>query len=664
MICRLFLSWLSKILVIVFLLVTVTAISFCQADPLEKKVLVVAGDEHFPPYEFVDDINGSKIYRGFNVDIIKSIALYTGYEIQFRPMPWAEALDALDRGEVDAISGMKYDQEREKIYDFSEEYIVSSEAIFVLKEMSAISESGDLVGKKVAVQRDDIAYDLLKNKSIELSLTINQEEAIQLLLDHKVDAVVGNKLTGQYILQKSKSMDRVKLVGGTMEPQRYCIAVKKGNSILSVFNKGLKEIKSNGTYDKIYANWFGEPVDYPAQYYKKKLLLALGGGVFLLVIAIITVYINLILKREVRKRTQEIQNVNNELLEKNEYIKQSDKYKEKMLNSDYSGLITINKDGKIQFANAYAQKYLSVQEQPIIDQNYQETNLRDLLKDQNLADIKVAKNTFEFSLGKICIEYNVDVLAVNNEDNELIIHFRDITEEKRLSEEVIKKDKMEALGNLVACIAHEIRTPLTSIKTFTELIPIKYDNPLFRDKISEFVPQEIERLNGIINDLLTYANPPAISREVISLKSLVDSILVFFSDLISKRGIDLKVNIDDKDIVLVDKQQMKQVMINVMLNAIQALEERQKPYLYIDSWRKDGYSFLRVNDNGTGIAEENMDKIFDPFFTTKASGTGLGLFVSYQLAKQNEVQFHIASEENIGTSVILQFSVQQEEVMD
>lgn len=499
----------------------------------EERVLVVAGDENFPPYEFVDIIDGAEVYRGFNVDILKAVALSTGYEIQFRPMPWTDALKALDRGEVHAVEGMKYNSERDKIFDFSEAYMINSLAIFVLKDMQAIASVEDLTGRKVAVQKDAIAYQRLKSQPIELVITTNQEEALDLLVSGKVEAAFGNNLTGQYILQRTKKYQYVKMVGGTSDSEGYCVAVRNGDPILAVFNKGLKDIKQNGTYDKIYKKWFGEPIDYPAQYYKRNFGFAIGALIFIIFLAVIIIQINLYLQREVKKRTREIAIIN---------------------------------------------------------------------------------------------------------------------------EELQRKDKLEALGKLVACIAHEIRTPLTSIKTFVELLPAKYDNPLFRVKMSQFVPQEIERLNNIVNDLLTYANPRKVERECIPIKRVIDNVMVFFTDDIVKQGIDLQIDLKEDQMVYVDIQQMKQVIINILLNALQALKGRDKPSLNIVSEIREDQACLIISDNGVGIAPENLTFIFEPFFTTKTGGTGLGLFVSYQLAQQNGVGIMIDSQEGIGTKVILKFS--------
>ena len=552
---------------------------------------------------------------------------------------------------------MKYDAERSQHFDFSEEYLINSLAIFVPTGNSLIVELEDLDQKKVAVQKDDIAYQKLKNRVSRMTATVSQEEAMKLLVDGKVDAVVGNKMAGQYVLQRLGAMDSVKTVGGIINPERYGMAVRRGNSeFLAKFNDGLRKIRADGTYDSIYVKWFGEPVDYPAYYYKKYLKYLAGGLTAMAILIVIFLRVNYVLKREVAKRTEEISRVNAELIRKNAYIKNVNQYQSSVLNSGYGGILTSDAAGVIRFANRYACEHLGVPTDPV------SLNLREI---PNCGWIREALDNGtaagEVLVDQNWLEYAILRLGADNQTEEIIIHFRDITEDKYLRAEVVKSQKMEALGQLVASIAHEIRTPLTSIKAFTELLPHKYDNPDFREKISRFVPQEIERLNRVVNDLLTYSNPPAVQKEKILLKALVDDVMVYFVDAFSRQDIQVRRDLDERLWVTVDKNQMKQVLINVLLNAVQALKDQAEPRLTLASeWGADGQLALSVCDNGPGIAPPVQAKVFEPFFTTKSDGTGLGLFVSYQLARRNDVEIRLNSNPGLGTEVRLIFSRDQE----
>lgn len=509
-----------------------------QQPAESRKEYIIGGDENFPPYEFVLEVNGQKVYRGFNVDIMKAIALQTGIEIEFKPMVWSEALKALDEGRIDAIQGMKYSEERDEKYDFSDSFITNSQAVFVLKSSPAVNMN-DLAGKRIAVQEGDIAYQKLKDSSLyQLVKVPDQATAFELLFSEKVDAVIGNKLVGQYILQQNRKIGMVKLVDQEIDPQKYAIAVKKGNDeLLQILNRGLYEIKKNGTYDKIYEKWFGQPLDYPLQYYKKRILMMFYGiGALYLALALM-LYVNFLLQREVKRR---------------------------------------------------------------------------------------------------------------------------IATEKQLIERIAQKDKMEAIGNLAAGIAHEIRNPLTSIKTFVELLPQKYDNPLFREKISYFVPREIERLNSLLNTLLDYARPRKSLQQTENLLDLVRNTLVLFGTMFEKNKIRIAVEIDPDLKVFVDRQQIQQVFINVIMNAVEATEGVSEPKILIAAEQKAKEVIIVFQDNGMGIENDNLRKIFDPFFTTKPTGTGLGLAVSYQILKENMGRIWVESKPGEGTKVFISLPIGKE----
>ena len=647
---------LQLALILLFLIISS---SFSYAEPEVKKIITVAGDENFPPYEFLDERDGLKVYRGFNIDLIRAVMEINGQELQFLPLPWQEALRALQEGRVDAIGGMKYDAERAQYFDFSEEYLVNSLAIFVAKDNSIIVELGDLENKRIAVQKDDIAYQKLRGRVLELTATVSQEEAIKLLVAGKVEAVVGNKMAGQYILQRLGAMDSVKSVGGIINPERYGFAVRRDNTeLLQKFNEGLRKVKQDGTYDRIYQKWFGEPVDYPAHYYKRYLSYLIGGLLITVVLVLIFGRINYMLKREVANRTQEINRANDELVRMNSYIQDVNRYQSNVLNSGYGGILTCDGAGIIRFANHYASERLQIIGDP------SELDLHDVPAGKWILDIlQTGDSSGELLLGENWLEFAVLRLAAGNQPAEIVVHFRDISEEKKLREDVVKRHKMEALGQLVASIAHEIRTPLTSIKTFTEMLPNKYDNADFREKISRFVPQEIERLNRVVNDLLAYANPPVVHQETVPLKTLVDGVMVYFADAIARQGIDFRVDCDDRLRVCVDRHQMKQVLINVLLNSLQALAERENPRLRLTAELFEERVVLQVTDNGPGISPEVRQKAFEPFFTTKAGGTGLGLFVSYQLARRNSVEIQLDGAPDGGAMIRLIFS-QTMEVLD
>ncbi len=616
------------------------------------RVYVVGGDENFPPYEFVVEVDGVKAYRGFNVDIMKAVALQTGIEIEFQPMTWANALDALDTGQLDAIQGMKYNAQRAAKYDFVD-YLTSAQSIFVRKE-TVVTDLDSLRGHKIAVQGGDVAFQRLQaSGDYDLVVVADQEEAFNRLLAGQVMAVIGNKLAGQYILQKNKQVDLVKIAGSDIEPGGYGVAVRKGDmQTLRIMQKGIEEIKKNGTYDKIYSKWFGQSLDYPSAYYRDRLVMALSFLAVLLLALALMLYLSYALRQEVHRRTAEIAAINRELLERNEYIKKENLYKEKVLNSGYNGIVTLDGQGYVQYVNDYADKYLACR--GAIGRHYTATaigeffpaGLSNLAGQGQIADERVI-------LGYL-MEYTITRLTASGHLEVLVLEFRDVTVERRLREQLYRKDKMEALGSLVAGIAHEIRTPLTSIKTFAELLPAKYDNPSFRQKISFYVPQEVERVDAMVNNLLDYAKPRKPSRQLANVQGLVQEVLVLCGGRLKSAGVRVGLQVPDDARAYGDRQQIQQVVINALLNAIDALAGVDRPQIAIRWTEADKAGTLVIEDNGCGMDEQTRSRIFDPFFTTKPTGTGLGLAISYQYIVENDGKLWVESLPDTGTKVYIQ----------
>ncbi|MCF6096346.1 transporter substrate-binding domain-containing protein [Thermovorax subterraneus] len=174
------------------------------------------------------DENGE--YRGFDIDIMNAISLYCGFEVEYVPMDWNEAVKALEAGAVDVVLGMGKTPEREKRYDFSKPILINSRVIFVRKDNFLINSLDDLKGKRISVPAGDIVEEIVSGlEGADVIRESTQEKALQNLVDGKVDAFIGNKYSGLYNIQKNKYHDIVKIVGEPVSSTEYCIAVRKGN---------------------------------------------------------------------------------------------------------------------------------------------------------------------------------------------------------------------------------------------------------------------------------------------------------------------------------------------------------------------------------------------------------------------------------------------------
>jgi len=249
--------------------------------------------------------------------------------------------------------------------------------------------------------------------------------------------------------------------------------------------------------------------------------------------------------------------------------------------------------------------------------------------------------------GSIC-----PVLNVEGELTGSIVVFRDITETEKMYQILLEQEKFVALGQTAAGIVHEIKNPLTSIKGFNQMILARTKEDITRE-FSEIIHEEIESLNMVISDFLAFAKPRKPVVKELILSDLVKSIQAMIEPQLFMKGIDFELVLPEKEYkVLVDDAQLKQVVLNLVKNAVEALEAVENPKLWIilELLEESGEMKIGIKDNGKGIPKEYHDKIGTPFFTTKEKGTGLGLSICHQIVKENKGKLTFESEVNKGTT--------------
>ncbi|MCK9444355.1 MAG: EAL domain-containing protein, partial [Tissierellaceae bacterium] len=296
--------------------------SFIVAQDLvqeDKKIYKFAGDLNYPPYEYVDK-NG--VFTGFNVDIMNAIGEATGLEFELTPMEWKDAVEALDNGEVDGLIGMAQNEERVSKYDFPKPSIVHEQVIFVRSDTVHINGVQDLEGEKVAYQKSDYNESIIVNiPNVMIYPMNNQEETLKALKYKQVDAVLGNKLVGIYLLQKNRMADDIKIVGGPIVATDYGPVVAKGNEeLLDILNKGLDEVLKKDNYKTIYNKWVGEDIhsfNFLFEIYKEVIFAVIA---MILSIFFFLYMYNKSLQKQVNTRTAELEMANSNLIKHQEEI--------------------------------------------------------------------------------------------------------------------------------------------------------------------------------------------------------------------------------------------------------------------------------------------------------------------------------------------------------
>jgi two-component system, NtrC family, sensor histidine kinase HydH len=230
---------------------------------------------------------------------------------------------------------------------------------------------------------------------------------------------------------------------------------------------------------------------------------------------------------------------------------------------------------------------------------------------------------------------------------------RDLGEVRRLQDEIRRQEKLAALGGLAAGVAHEIRNPLSSIKGLATYFAGQFEDGSEPRQAAGVMVQEVDRLNRVISELLDFARPTDLSRGVTELPPLIDRSIQLIQQEAANQDIRIQLQIaDDLCPVLVDADRIAQCLLNIYLNAIQAMEEGGTLTVrcHMGSNRQ---VHLAISDTGPGIAADHLSMIFDPYFTTKNKGTGLGLAIVHKIAEAHEARLKVESTPGAGATFTL-----------
>lgn len=356
-------------------------------------------------------------------------------------------------------------------------------------------------------------------------------------------------------------------------------------------------------------------------------------------------------------------------------------YNDILLDNLVSGVIAVNAEGLVTVFNREAQRITRMDPTLVLNQPmntlpealafvFRSTFQRGYgLRDQELSlghaageetPIRAGSSIFRSHQGRV-----MGVLLV----------FNDLTTLKKLELQVRRTDRLASLGTLAAGMAHEIKNPLVTIKTFTQLLPERYEDEDFRDTFSSLIGQEVKRIDSIVNQLLKFSRPAKPDLVPTHLHEVLNNSTNLISQQLRQKGIELVLTYEAaNDMVQADADQLNQAFINFLLNATEAMSGRgqlfvgtelipTEPYA-LDSWQQDageGRIRVTIRDTGDGIAPDLLGRIFDPFFTTKSHGTGLGLSVAHGIIQEHSGAIDVESELGKGTAFFIAFPLLHKE---
>lgn len=264
---------------------------------------------------------------------------------------------------------------------------------------------------------------------------------------------------------------------------------------------------------------------------------------------------------------------------------------------------------------------------------------------------KVAQRYFDLSRKQETLiqelEQSNAAVAQANEELE-----REIAERKTLEDWVHRNERLNSMGRLAAGVAHEMRNPIGIIRATMQVLAEEQQNNPAVGECTDVIIEECDRMNSVVGEFLKFARPAEPKFEKVEISSLIEEVMLFTEKYISRQGIQVVKDIPpDLSAVWVDEGQIKQVFVNLIINAVDAMPNGG--VLEIKARQNDSAQEISVKDSGEGISESLLTQIFEPFFSTKPKGTGLGLSSVYSILENHHGRIEVHSKPGEGTEFVI-----------
>lgn len=348
---------------------------------------------------------------------------------------------------------------------------------------------------------------------------------------------------------------------------------------------------------------------------------------------------------EVTRVTHSLESANERLERRALRISEIQAHTTSILSSIKSGVITVERDGSITTANPAAERILGMNSSRMIGQQ-----LASLFRepDELLDDVRrilsgrvpiTRRDETLVTVGGQTVHAHIitsRMRAVGGTVLGVVVTFEDISEVRALTDQLIRADRLAAMGELTAGVAHEVRNPLGIIRASVQLLEDAQCDPRRTHEAAEVIKQEIDRLDKVVKALLDFGRPSPPSIRPLALREVVEDVALFTDRFARGSNVDIRLEFaEDIPQVYGDPDQLKQVFLNLISNAIQAMGE-DGGRITVRGHANQDYVVIEVEDSGPGIPQGIISRVFDPFFTSRTEGTGLGLTIVHRIIDDHD----------------------------
>lgn len=617
-------------------------------------VLIYGADDSAPPLRFIDE---DGVYKGVVVDYMNQLSLELGIEITTVPYKWENAIESLKSGDTD-LCDMFSNPEREQ-------YFVFTDPIYILRTVMVV-ENGrncgleDIHTMSVATQEGDYANWYMREyyPTAELVYVHDVGEGLELLTEGAVDAVIGDEPVMLYYAKELDVEDRITTIETALYEEPVGLALPKEKAeLVTVLNRAIKNINEKGQLEKIQQKWFG--ISTPliaAESYSDLIKVLVVAGIGLIFIILLAQVNNRSLKKQVNKRTEELEARKNEL--------------QLIFDQMPEGIVLVDDEGIIRNGSSHFFR----QKIPA-EQLYEGIPCREVMRGfcGNPSCQRFCGETEGTCIALETLRQNDTVIRKVQMENEIyevrsvptsfyegetprpavLMVVRDITLDEANSQQLLQTSKMVAIGQLAAGMAHQIRNPLGIIRTQSFIIRNGRQEDEKLQKSLNYIDDSVKRASEIIDNVMNFWRVSDDAQTEFSVRDQLESVVLLQEKDFSSAGISVEICCEPDLRLSSSADALKHILHNLVSNAVDAMEGGGR--LKLSAFRDGNRVELRCEDTGCGISEKNLQNLFNPFFTTKepGKGTGLGLFIVYSEVEKVGGTIDVYSKEGEGTRFII-----------
>ena len=336
------------------------------------------------------------------------------------------------------------------------------------------------------------------------------------------------------------------------------------------------------------------------------------------------------------------------IVEQEEALRKAEDIKYRVFDWIDAGLLVVTHDGKITTINQRALDWLPGHDRNEMIGTDFEAYFPEFLPFWKERDLSCLRRSMVISTHRGLV-FGFKMTELPDNQGWMIL-FSDITEVQRMEKQIKEMEKLASVGELAAGLAHEMKNPLAGIKTSLQLLLSDDLEREFSERLSRVILRDIDRLDFLLKDFLIFARPKAPEPEALDLPKELEHVLMPLR--LQYPEVTIRIDVGEEPFYF-DRNQLHQILINLVVNALQALENTKDPNVLITDAIDRNTRTLIITDNGPGLVPEMIDKCFDPFVTSKAVGSGLGLAIARRLAAQNGTFIDLSNIPTGGTRAVM-----------